>query len=275
MEHRGPDDVGFTATGAAILGATRLAIRGLADSNQPIVDDTSGVIVVCNGEIDNHRELREWLAERGRPVQRETDVAVIPGLYLELGVKFVEKLAGTFAIAVWDPRLPRLILARDRAGERPLFFTMRGKEIIFATEFAALASDRRLTAKLNKPAINEYLQFGIFPAPSTPFTEIQKVAPGERVEFDESGMSRHTYWRWKVSGMPKQSISTDLFDRIFRNAVARQTDVEVDFGIFLSGGVDSSLVAAVARSIHPRRTLNAYTVRFREKSYDEGSFAEV
>src|SRR3974390_169007 len=113
LAHRGPNDVGFTTTNSAVLGVTRLAIRGLVDANQPIVDDNSGVIAVGNGEIDNHRELRQWLAERGRPVQRETDVAVIPGLYLELGEKFVEKLVGAFAIAVWDPRRQRLILARD------------------------------------------------------------------------------------------------------------------------------------------------------------------
>jgi asparagine synthase (glutamine-hydrolysing) len=275
LAHRGPDDVGFTATASGVLGVTRLAIRGLADANQPIVDRESGVIVVCNGEIDNHRELRQWLAERGRPVQRESDVAVIPGLYLELGEKFVEKLVGAFAIAVWDPRQPRLILARDRAGERPLFFTTRGDEIIFATEVAALAGDQRLSVELNQPAFKKYLQFGIFPSPSTSFVGIQKVAPGQRVQFDKSGINYRSYWRWQVAGNLKQAPSLDSFDRTFRTAVARQTDVEVDFGVFLSGGIDSSLVSAVARSLHPQRALKGYTLRFQEESFDEGNFAEL
>ncbi len=103
LSHRGPDDVGLNATESAVLGATRLAIRGGEDGRQPLVDAASGVMAVCNGEIDNHKELRRWLADRGRPVQQATDVAVIPGMYLELGAAFVEKLVGAFAIAVWDP----------------------------------------------------------------------------------------------------------------------------------------------------------------------------
>jgi asparagine synthase (glutamine-hydrolysing) len=121
LSHRGPDDVGLSASEFAVLGATRLAIRGIDDGRQPMVDEASGVIAVCNGEIDNHKELRRWLAERGRAVKQATDVAVIPALYLELGEKFAEKLVGAFAIGVWDPREKRLTLIRDRAGERPLF----------------------------------------------------------------------------------------------------------------------------------------------------------
>jgi asparagine synthase (glutamine-hydrolysing) len=275
MAHRGPDDVGVTATSSAVLGVTRLAICGLADSNQPIVDRDSGVMAICNGEIDNHRELRLWLAERGRPVQREVDVAVIPGLYLELGEAFVERLVGAFAIAVWDPRQPRLILARDRAGERPLFFTTPGDEIIFATEFAALAAECRPSVNLNQPAIKQYLQFGIYPSPSTSFVEIEKVAPGQRIQFDENGIDRRFYWQWRIAAKSKPPPSLEAFDQAFRTAVARQTDVEVNFGVFLSGGLDSSLVAAVARSMYPQRPLRAYTMRFREASFDEGNFAEV
>ena len=142
LVHRGPDDVGQVATDTAVLGVTRLAIRGLQDANQPIVDPESGVIAVCNGEIDNHRELRCWLAQRGRPVSRATDIAVIPGLFLELDEDFASKMAGAFAVAVWDPRTRRLILARDRAGERPLFYAFRGGETHFATEIAALVSQK-------------------------------------------------------------------------------------------------------------------------------------
>jgi asparagine synthase (glutamine-hydrolysing) len=274
MAHRGPDDAGFVTTESAVLGVTRLAIRGLADANQPIVDRGSGVIAICNGEIDNHRQLRRWLAERGRPVERETDTAVIPGLYLELGERFVERLVGAFAVAVWDPRQGRLILARDRAGERPVFFTRHRQKIIFATELAALVAKRRLPVNLDRRALKQYLQFGIFPAPSTPFAEIQKVAPGEVIQFDESGVHGRRYWQRSVAGKAHASPSLDAFDKIFRAAVARQTDVEVDFGVFLSGGIDSSLVSAVARSLYPQRSLKAFTLRFQEQSFDEGEFAE-
>jgi len=273
LAHRGPDDVGRVSTDSAVLGVTRLAIRGLSDANQPIVDEASGVVAICNGEIDNHQELRRWLAERGRPVRRTTDVAVIPGLYLELGEAFASRLIGAFAVAVWDPRERRLTLARDRAGERTLFYTQRGDEMTFATEIAALVAQKRLPISLDRNALLQYLQFGIFPAPDTPFAEIRKVAPGECVRFDATGVRRKTYWRWQVAETAKLPPSLDAFDETFRAAVGRQSDVEVDFGIFLSGGIDSSLVSAVARSLHPKRPLKAYTLRFEEESFDEGDFA--
>ena len=138
LSHRGPDDVGLQATDSAIMGATRLAIRGRDDGRQPLLDPQTGIMAVCNGEIDNHRELREWLASRGRAVRQRTDVAVVPGLYAELGDAFAEKIIGAFAVAVWDPRHHRLILARDRAGERPLFFARNSGSVVFATELAAL-----------------------------------------------------------------------------------------------------------------------------------------
>jgi len=274
LSHRGPDATSQVASDFAVLGATRLAIRGLNDQpNQPITDAESGVITVCNGEIDNHRELSRWLEKRGRPVQQETDVAVIPGLYLELGEAFASRLVGAFAIAVWDPRDQRLTLVRDRAGERPLFYARNRNEIIFATEIAALVAHGGLPVNLDQQALRKYLQFGIFPSPDTPFGEIQKVAPGQFIQFDIDGMRRKSYWRWQITETAKQPLSLDTFDQTFRTAVARQTDVDVDFGVFLSGGIDSSLVSAVVRSLYPKRPLKAYTLRFEEQSFDEGRFA--
>jgi asparagine synthase (glutamine-hydrolysing) len=273
LSHRGPDATGQVDTDLAILAATRLAIRGLTDQNQPMADAESGVIAVCNGEIDNHRELRRWLAERGRPVEQETDVAVIPGLYLELGEAFAERLVGAFAIAVWDSRNRRLTLVRDRAGERPLFYVRKGNEIIFATEIAALVATRSLPVNLDREALQKYLQFGIFPSPDTPFREIRKVAPGELIQFDVNGVRRKSYWRWQITETAKQPSSLDTFDQTFRTAIGRQSDVDVDFSVFLSGGIDSSLVSAVVRSLHPKRPLKAYTLRFEEQSFDEGRFA--
>jgi len=115
LRHRGPDETLLAACGGGAIGATRLAIRGLASGSQPIVDNASGVVVACNGEIDNHKELRAWLTGRGHVIPLETDIAVIPGLYLEHGESFAEHLVGAFAVAVWDPRVPCVILARDPA----------------------------------------------------------------------------------------------------------------------------------------------------------------
>ncbi|HMP82583.1 MAG TPA: asparagine synthase (glutamine-hydrolyzing) [Verrucomicrobiota bacterium] len=275
LSHRGPDAVGSNGNDAAMMGATRLAIRGIHDGLQPIIDPASGVMAVCNGEIDNHRELRTWLASRGREVKQATDVAVIPALYAEVGDAFAEKLVGAFAAAVWDPRRQRLVLARDRAGERPLFYAHAEDGFVFATELAAMVSDGRLPVALDVAALKRYLQFGIFPSPGTPFAQVQKVAPGEIVVMDADGVHRRRYWRWSVVETPKSAPSLDAFDKLFRESVRRQSDVDVDFGVFLSGGIDSSLVSAVVRSLHPARSVKAYTLRFEEASFDEGSFADV
>jgi asparagine synthase (glutamine-hydrolysing) len=322
LAHRGPDASALHVAGPAVLGATRLAIRGLRDGRQPLVDGASGVVAVCNGEIDNHRELKEWLAERGRPVAQATDVAVIPGLYLELGEAFPEVLVGAFAIGLWDPKRRRLMLVRDRAGEKPLFFRAdpgpgeRLGRALFATELAALAASvvERLRPAAAAPAddpvraaehdlpaavaraadgeaLAHYLRFGCFAVPRTPFSGVQKVGPGERVVIAAEGVRRERYWRWRTAGPAAPSIgparqvsppaparapatpTIDDLDRVFRQAVARQTDVEVSCGVFLSGGVDSSLVTAVARSVRPDVPLQAFSLRFPETSYDEGEVA--
>jgi asparagine synthase (glutamine-hydrolysing) len=275
LSHRGPDDVGLHATDAAVLGATRLAIRGPDDGRQPMMDAASGVVAVCNGEIDNHKELRQWLADRGRPVKQATDVAVIPGLYLELSEAFAEKLVGAFAIAVWDPRGKKLILVRDRAGERPLFFSQTANQIIFGSEISGIVSGEDVPMEFDRAALHRYLQFGHFASPASPFAGIQKVPPGGIVQIDARGVRHSSYWRWKNVETPKQLPSLDAFDKIFRESVRRQSDVDVDFAVFLSGGIDSSLVSAVTRSLHPGRRLKAYTLRFEEESFDEGNFAET
>jgi asparagine synthase (glutamine-hydrolysing) len=276
LAHRGPDSSGVASSDSetVFLGATRLAIRGLGSGKQPIVHDSSGIVVVCNGEIDNHRELRQWLAERGRHVRQETDVAVIPELYLELGEEFVEKLQGVFAIAIWDPRKQTLLLARDRAGERPLFYSVSDGVARFATEIAALASDSGAHLTLAPKFAHEYLQYGCLVSPASPFAEVQKVSPGQIVIISMAGIRRQRYWRWKIGEAKKQPGDVKAFDPIFRYAVQSQIEADVPFGVFLSGGLDSSLVAAVARSLRPNTTFNAYSLRFHEASYDEGCFAE-
>ncbi|MDF9393638.1 MULTISPECIES: asparagine synthase (glutamine-hydrolyzing) [Methylococcus] len=274
LAHRGPDDSGVAGDGSAVFGMARLAIRGCHDGKQPMVDAETGVMMVCNGEIDNHAELRTWLAQRGRPVEHATDVAVIPGLYLELGDGFVERLVGAFALAVWDPRSGRLLLARDRVGERPLFYVCRDGRISFASQAAALVAGSAEPYRADKAAVQAFLKAGYFEAPASPFEGVRKVLPGERIAIDTQGVERTRYWRLDFTRGPARKNPLDEFDAVFREAVRRQSEVEVDFGAFLSGGVDSSLVTAVMRSVHPDRKLKAFGLRFSEISYDEGVFAE-
>lgn len=180
LRHRGPNAIGSAVSGPAVMGATRLAVRGIDHPSQPSIDAESGVVVVCNGEIDNHRELRTWLESRGRSVPQGSDVEVLPGMYLELGDGFLERLVGAFALAVWDPRRRRLLLARDRTGERPLFFRQDPGRLTFASEIAALSAAGSGPLTVSGTGIRSYLQFGNFAAPRSPFDEIEKVGPGNR-----------------------------------------------------------------------------------------------
>lgn len=276
LMHRGPDDTGIGGDTQAIFGMTRLAIRGINDGKQPIIDPETGVMMACNGEIDNHQELRAWLLERGRVVTQSTDVAVIPALYLELGAAFVERLQGAFAVAIWDPRDQSLVLARDRAGERPLFYRQNSDGVVvFASLIAALVSPETPDTAIDTAAIQAYLQAGFFTAPNSPFERINKVAPGEIIVIKPTGAEHRQYWHWNAVNTPKQPSSIETFDGIFRAAVAKQSEVDVDFGLFLSGGLDSSLITAVTRAIRPEKTLTAYSLRFSEASYDEGHYAEL
>ena len=272
--HRGPDGSWVESDDFASFGMARLTIRGLVNGRQPMVDPASGVMVVCNGEIDNHLELRQWLLERGRTVDQDTDVAVLPGLYLELGENYVNHLVGAFAIAIWDPNKKQILLSRDRAGERPLFFRFSNGELLFASQLSAFAKSADEPLALNQEALTRYLQLGHFPAPESPFSGIQKVGPAEQVVIDSNGVRKQHYWQWKRGVQPVSGVTQDDFDPIFRAAVLKQSEVDVPVGLFLSGGIDSSLIAAVARSLHPKKSLTAYGLRFGESSYDEGQFAE-
>jgi asparagine synthase (glutamine-hydrolysing) len=273
LAHRGPDASTVETVGRGVLGITRLTIRAPHGGHQPVHDHGSDVLAVCNGEIDNHRELRAWLADHGHVIGDPGDISVLAALYAQLGPDFVQRLVGAFAIAVWHPSEETLLLARDRAGERPLFFIQDQDEIVFATEVAALAADHESSLSKDPEGLERYLRRGVFPAPSSPFREVRKVAPGEWVCFTPLGISGHRYWRWPVTSTAKERPDLEAFDAVFRRAVERQSDVDVEFGVFLSGGVDSSLVAAVARSIRPDHRLQAYTIRFSESSFDEGAFA--
>ena len=275
LQHRGPNGSGATGDSGVRLGASRLAIRALDDGAQPIVDPDTGIAVVCNGEIDNHQELRQWLAARGRPVRQAVDVAVIPGLYRELGEAFVDRLVGVFAVAVWDPRSRSLLLARDRAGERSLFYTEADGIISFASEVAALVSAGDGAVSVDTAAFQHFLQFGYFAHGKTPFRGVHRLPPAQVVTFRPDGRTERQFWRWSPAETPPETPSISAFDTVFADAVERQSTVDVPLGVFLSGGVDSSLVAAMTRKQHAAMPVTAYTLRFAEQSYDESDWAKT
>ena len=273
MQHRGPDGEACMDRAHLNMAVNRLAIRGAGLAQPPLLECEAGVIVACNGEIDNHRELRQMLAQRGHDIPQGTDLAVIAPLYLETGMNFLEHLRGVFALALWDPRCRRLILARDRAGERHLHYTVAENRIAFASELAALLSAMPGETRRDDAGLAHYLRSGYCCPPHTAVAGIRKVAPGEMVVIDPGGVHAQPFWRFPEAGTNRQRPSCGVFDGVFRDAVARQSDVDVDYGVLLSGGVDSALVTAVLREVRPDTACPAYCIRFDEASFDEGEQA--
>ncbi|HEX8776939.1 MAG TPA: asparagine synthetase B family protein, partial [Rhodanobacter sp.] len=177
-------------------------------------------------------------------------------------------------LALWDARRQRLILARDRAGERHLYYTMADHAVLFASELAALAQAAGADAPLDRTALAHFLQSGYCPAPQCLLGGYRKLQPGEMIVFEQGETRHRRYWRFPQRAATAAVPTPPSFDHVLREAVHRQSEIEVPFGVLLSGGLDSALIAAVARSLRPARELPAYCIRFAEASFDEGRDAE-
>ena len=274
MAHRGPHGEAFAQRDHLAMASNRLAIRGVEQHQPPLIEHEAGIIVACNGEIDNHRLLRRSLGQAGHRITQTTDIAVIAPLYLEKGLRFLEHLQGVFALALWDNRAQRLILARDRAGERHLYYARSGQTIHFASELAALLSVQP-NAQLDPDGLARYLRAGYCPSPGSLVKNHYKVSPGEMIVVDRNGERHQRYWDFPTAPppAPAPAPSTASFDKVFRDAVFRQSDIDVDYGVLLSGGIDSALMTAVARDLRPEKKVSAYCIRFAEASFDEGEQA--
>lgn len=274
MAHRGPDGRAEYVSDDIAIGVNRLAIRGTGVAQAPLFVHESGVVVACNGEIDNHRQLRKSLAASGHVIDSTSDVAVIAPLYLEKSLAFLNHLEGVFAIVLWDPRSKRLILARDRSGERHLYYAASDQGISFASELAAMMGHDATRDSVDRRSMAHYLRSGYCASPWTPLTNHYKVRPGEMIVWEGNKTRYIRYWLPPFGRTKPVAPSESGFDELFRDAIARQTDVDVNYGVLLSGGLDSSLITAVTRAVRPQRPLNAYCIRFDESSFDEGDHAQ-
>lgn len=273
MRHRGPDGGAIAVRPGLAMAANRLAIRAVDCGRPPLVACEQGILVACNGEIDNYRELTAVLQAHGQSVPAGSDVSVIGPLYLQRGLDFLTALHGVFALALWDPRKRRLILARDRAGERHLHYRVADGAVCFASELAALFGSGIADGTMDPATVARYLVSGFCPAPHDPVIGCRKVRPGEMVVLEAAGAHHRRFADAPLGKAPKAKPSPVAFDDAFRSAVRHQTDVDVRYGVLLSGGVDSSLVAAVTRSVRPGRPLTAYCARFAETTFDESRHA--
>jgi asparagine synthase (glutamine-hydrolysing) len=249
--HRGPDGEGYLTRGACAVGFRRLAIVDLDAPSPPFANEDRSVWSVANAEIYNGDELRAGLLGRGHALATRVDTEVIPHLYEEHGVHLVPRLNGMFALAVWDERRETLLLARDRAGEKPLFY-WRGDDgtLVFASELRALLEHPRIERVVDAVSLRRYLLHDFFPAPSTPFAGIRKLPAGHLLVAQPAGISVECYWDLTASFANPQlarrrpdELAEELDARISL-AVERRCVSDVPLGVFLSGGIDSSTVLA-------------------------------
>lgn len=276
LTHRGPDDEGIAASAGATLGARRLSIIDLVRGHQPMTNEDGSILAVQNGEIYNFRALRAELELSGHRFTTDNDTEVLPHAYEEWGADLVQRLRGMFAIALWDERRARLLLARDRYGKKPLYYALIDGGIVFASEIQALLTQSGIARTIDETAIANYLVLGYVPAPATGFVAIAKVPPAHVLEFSDGTLRTRRYWHLPMG--PKIELSLDAAaERVcdeLDTAVQLRLISDVPVGAFLSGGLDSSAVVAfMAR--HSRNPVKTFSIGFRDQGLSELPYARI
>ena len=280
MVHRGPDGEGYEARTGCALGFRRLAIIDVAAASPPFANEDRSVWSICNGQIYNAPDLSEELIDKGHRLLTKTDTEVVSHLYEEHGADLVERLNGMFAFAVWDEPHSRLLLARDRAGEKPLFYWTDGEEFVFASDLRAFLVHPRIPKALDPVALRRYLTHDYFPAPLSPLQGVRKLPAGHLMIVEDGRMTLRQYWdladHFVQPELARRSTSdlSDELDHRMGQAVRRRSRSDVPFGLFLSGGVDSS---AVLSHLAEQRGegVPVFSIGHTEKVFDEASLAEV
>ncbi len=275
IRHRGPDSEGVFASENVALGMRRLAIIDVAGGEQPVFNEDQTVAVVMNGEIYNFQELRARLEKRGHHFTSHTDTEVLPHLYEEHAGKMVEKLGGMFAFALWDARRRKLLIARDRFGEKPLYYGVFNQKLIFASELKALAAHPDVETRLDFQALRQYLAFDYVPAPLSIYQNIYKLPAAHSLTLRNGEIKIERYWNLsfeKRTPTPSIEEASEELRDLLADAVKSQMIADVPLGVLLSGGVDSSSVAAFAQQFSSR-PIKTFSIGFEEASFDESGYA--
>jgi asparagine synthase (glutamine-hydrolysing) len=269
LAHRGPDAEGFFFEGPAALGHRRLSIIDLSTGDQPMVQE--GVALAFNGEAYDFASLREELRALGHPFVTKSDTEAVLRAYLQWGESFVERVHGMFALALWDSRQRKLVLARDRLGKKPLYYAVRSGACVFGSELKALLA-YGLPRQLEPEAVVQYLACEYVPAPLSIFQGIHKLPAAHVAVFDERGFRMWRYWDLPASAGDERPDPAKLLS-LLDAAVAKRLVADVPVGVFLSGGVDSTAVAALAARHVPK--VRTFSIGFTEESFDESPWAEL
>jgi asparagine synthase (glutamine-hydrolysing) len=278
ISHRGPDDDGFYTDGPVGIGMRRLSIVDLATGHQPISNEDGSITIVFNGEIYNHLSLREQLIARGHSYRTKSDTETVVHLYEEYGRDCVQHLRGMFAFAIWDRNRKTLFIARDRLGIKPLYYHLTRERLLFGSEIKVVLAHGTTRAEFDRAALPEFLAFGYLSGEETFYVGMRKLPPGHTMEVGADGQPQvRQYWDLDTSS-PHQSRDENYYVRSYREllegAVNSHLMSDVPLGVFLSGGLDSSAVAALMTKIR-REPIETFSVGYPEQTYSELPFARV
>ena len=293
MKHRGPDSEGLWTDETVALGMRRLSIIDLHTGEQPVYSEDRSIVVVMNGELYNFREVRAELEKRGHKFETQTDTEILPHLYEEYGDAMLEHINGMFAFALWDKNRKKLLIARDRFGEKPLYYGVFDGKLIFASEPKVLLAHPSVKPEINTDALRQYLSFDYVPAPHSIYRGINKLPAANLLILEKGEIKTRRYWNlsWEKGGnasgneranltngtLPRGRVSAfedaaDELRELLADAVRMRLVSDVPLGILLSGGVDSSTVAAFATQFSTEK-VKTFSIGFEEDSFDESKFA--
>jgi asparagine synthase (glutamine-hydrolysing) len=276
--HRGPDDDGFFVEGNVGLAMRRLSIIDIKTGHQPISNESNDIWIVYNGELYNHQELRKGLEGRGHRYRTHSDTETIVHLYEEYGHNCVKHLRGMYAFAIWDRPKSRLFIARDRLGIKPLYYRFDGKTLLFASEIKAILTHPGVVPEFSRSTLAEYLAFGYIPEAETMYAGIKKLLPGHTLEISADGEPQISqYWDLDVQAdddVRPREYYIEKYRELLEGCVASHLMSDVPLGVFLSGGLDSSAVAALTTKIR-REPIETFAVGYGEEAFSELPFART
>lgn len=277
LVHRGPDEEGKYLAGGVGLGCRRLSIVDLAGGNQPHFNEDRSVISVCNGEIYNHRELRAELQARGHVLRTGCDVEVLVHLYEEEGPRCFRRLDGQFGCAIYDTRSRELFLARDRVGIAPLFYSQLPGALLFASEIKAILCDRRVSRSVDLEALDQVLSLPGLVSPRTMFQAVRSLRPGHYLRVRDDRVSEHEYWdliypEERELGPGEPGADAQRLEAALMSSIRSRLQADVPVGFYLSGGLDSSLIAALIQKAAPGERRHSFAVSFQRPDIDERRF---
>ena len=277
MVHRGPDSEGLMVSNGVALGMRRLAIIDLVTGEQPTFNEDKSVAVILNGEIYNYRELRHDLEKRGHSFRSQSDTEVLPHLYEEYADEMVQHLNGMFAFALWDSRRRRLLIARDRFGEKPLYWAVFENTLLFASEPKVLLAHPAVKSSLNLQALRQYLSFDYVPAPLTIYQGINKLPAAHTLTLEDGKIETRSYWCLSYETKqpaPTETEAAEHLRELLADSVRMRLVSDVPLGVLLSGGVDSSTIAALAVRASSE-AVKTFSISFAESSFDESWYARA